>query len=115
MGEYFKKTVVSSYHYFGTAAHGSVVEGADFKVKGTDNLHVVDASVIPDPTRVNPQGTIMAMGHHRVPFGKPEATKTTQRSAHLRSEGLSWSEEPAKDLDNLHTISWQNNLCFFGN
>lgn len=62
--EYFRKTVVSSYHYFGTAAHGSVVEGPDFRVKGTENLHVVDASVFPSPTRVNPQGTIMAVGHY---------------------------------------------------
>ncbi|CAJ1389906.1 unnamed protein product [Effrenium voratum] len=62
--EHFRKTIVSSYHYFGTASFGKVVEGSEFKVKGTDNLHVADASIFPDPTRVNPQGTIMAMGHY---------------------------------------------------
>jgi len=55
---------VSSYHYFSTAAHGKVIDGPEFTVKGTSNLHVVDASVFPNPTRVNPQGTIMAMGHY---------------------------------------------------
>jgi len=62
--DYFRKNVVSSYHYFGTASYGTVVEGSDFRVNGTENLHVVDASVFPNPTRVNPQGTIMAMGHY---------------------------------------------------
>lgn len=62
--KHFRDTAVSSYHYFGTAAFGSVVEGGDFRVKGLDNLHVVDASVFPAPTRVNPQCTIMALGHY---------------------------------------------------
>jgi len=62
--KYFRNTVVSSYHYFGTAAVGSVLESGDFRVKGTRNLHVVDASVFPVPTHVNPQGTIMAVGHY---------------------------------------------------
>ncbi|CAE7189316.1 MDL4 [Symbiodinium necroappetens] len=62
--EYFRKTTVSSYHYFSTASHGKVIDGPEFTVKGTSNLHVVDASVFPNPTRVNPQGTIMAMGHY---------------------------------------------------
>lgn len=61
---WFRKNVISSYHYFGTAAYGKVVEGADFHVKGIPNLHVVDASIFPNPTRINPQGTIMAMGHY---------------------------------------------------
>jgi len=62
--EYFRKNVISSYHYFGSASYGTVVEGGEFKVKGIDNLHIVDASIFPNPTRVNPQGTIMAMGHY---------------------------------------------------
>jgi len=78
--EYFQNTVVSSYHYFGTAAFGSVVEGADFHVKGVGNLHVVDASVFPHPTRVNPQGTIMAMGHY---IGK----RILQAQRRLQEEG----------------------------
>jgi len=73
---YFRKNVVSSYHYFGTASYGTVVEGSDFKVKGTENLHVVDASVLPNPTRVNPQGTIMAMGHY-------VGTKLTEKKRRL--------------------------------
>ncbi|CAE8671156.1 unnamed protein product [Polarella glacialis] len=55
---------VSSYHYFGTAAFGSVVDGGEFTVKGTTGLHVVDASVFPDPTRINPQHSIMTIGHY---------------------------------------------------
>lgn len=81
--EYFRNTVVSSYHYFGTAAHGSVVEGADFKVKGTDNLHVVDASVFPDPTRVNPQGTIMAMGHYIASRLANQKTRRLHSEVHI--------------------------------
>ena len=38
--EYFRKSVVSSYHYFGSASFGKVVEGHDMKVKGIENLHV---------------------------------------------------------------------------
>lgn len=38
--DHFKNTVVSSYHYFGSAAFGKVVEGHDMKVKGIENLHV---------------------------------------------------------------------------
>merc|ERR1712061_78018 len=62
--EYLRNTVVSSYHYFGTAAAGSVVDASDFRVKGTENLHVVDGSILPKVTHVNPQGTIMALGHY---------------------------------------------------
>lgn len=56
--------IVSSYHYFGTAAFGTVVEGPNFNVKGIDGIHVIDASVIPFPPRVNPQHTIMTVGHY---------------------------------------------------
>lgn len=78
--DYFRKNVVSSYHYFGTASFGTVVEGTDFRVKGTDNLHVVDASVLPNPTRVNPQGTIMAMGHY-------VGTKLAEKKRRLDEDG----------------------------
>lgn len=52
-------------HVFGTCAmgrdpQGSVV-GPDFRVHGTDNLYVADASVFPDNIGVNPQHTIMAL------------------------------------------------------
>jgi len=62
--KYLRDALVSSYHYFGTAASGSVVDPKDFHVLGTQNLYVADASVIPKPTTVNPQGTIMALGHY---------------------------------------------------
>merc|ERR1712108_120754 len=64
-GQYLRDNIVSSYHYFGSAAAGSVVDVTDdFKVFGTEGLHVVDASVLPVPTTINPQGTIMALGHY---------------------------------------------------
>lgn len=62
--KYLQDYIVSSYHYFGTAAAGSVVDGTDFSVKGTTGLYVADASVIPVPTTINPQGTVMALGHY---------------------------------------------------
>jgi len=62
--KFLRDNIVSSYHYFGTAAVGAVVDHGDFSVKGTQGLHVVDASVIPAPTTINPQGTIMALGHY---------------------------------------------------
>jgi len=61
---YLQDYLTSSYHYFGTAAAGSVVDATDFGVLGTQSLHVVDASVMPVPTTVNPQGTVMALGHY---------------------------------------------------
>merc|ERR1719188_971246 len=60
--KFLRGSVVSSYHYFGTAAAGSVVKHDDFSVIGTKNLYVADASIIPSPTEVNPQVTIMALG-----------------------------------------------------
>eukprot|EP00933_Yihiella_yeosuensis_P048499 TRINITY_DN4473_c0_g1_i1.p1 TRINITY_DN4473_c0_g1~~TRINITY_DN4473_c0_g1_i1.p1 ORF type:complete len:754 (-),score=138.18 TRINITY_DN4473_c0_g1_i1:721-2847(-) len=63
-GAFFKEHQVSSYHYFGTAAFGSVLEGPELRVKGIEGLHVADASVFPNPTRVNPQHMIMVMGHY---------------------------------------------------
>lgn len=62
-GDFLRENVLSTYHYFGTAAVGSLVESGTFKVKGTDGLYVIDASVIPYPPRINPVGTIMALGH----------------------------------------------------
>lgn len=64
MEEYLRKYLISSYHYFGSSAAGSVVNGEDFSVIGTENLYVADAGVFPMPTHVNPQGSIMALGHY---------------------------------------------------
>lgn len=61
--KFLRDNVLSTYHYFGTAALGSVVERGSFKVKDTEGLYVVDASAIPRATRVNPVGTIMTIGH----------------------------------------------------
>jgi choline dehydrogenase len=62
--QFVQDTILSSYHYFGTAAAGTVVEGPNFAVKGTDGLYIADASVIPSPTRINPVGSIMSIGHY---------------------------------------------------
>jgi len=62
-GDFLRENYLSTYHYFGTAAMGSVVESGSFQVKGVQGLHVVDASVIPRATRVNPVGTVMTIGH----------------------------------------------------
>ena len=70
--EHFRNVVVSSYHYFGSASFGKVVDGEDLLVKGTENLHVpwrrraagfstalcsfpevIDASIFPNPTRTS--------------------------------------------------------------
>lgn len=61
--KFLSDNVLSTYHYFGTAALGSVVEPGSFKVKDTEGLYVVDASAIPRATRINPVGTIMTIGH----------------------------------------------------
>eukprot|EP00928_Gymnodinium_smaydae_P071449 TRINITY_DN55028_c0_g1_i1.p1 TRINITY_DN55028_c0_g1~~TRINITY_DN55028_c0_g1_i1.p1 ORF type:complete len:655 (+),score=129.39 TRINITY_DN55028_c0_g1_i1:54-1967(+) len=61
---YFRRMVLSSYHYFGTAAVGLVVNSGDHDVIGTEGLHVADASSIPIAPGVNPQGLIMALGHY---------------------------------------------------
>jgi choline dehydrogenase-like flavoprotein len=42
---------------------GGVVDPS-FKVYGTDNLYVCDASVFPGATTVNPQLTVMTMAHY---------------------------------------------------
>lgn len=62
-GEWLQENVLSTYHYFGTAAVGDVVEPSTFQVKGTKGLYVVDAAAIPASTRINPVGTIMSLGH----------------------------------------------------
>lgn len=62
-GDWLKANVLSTYHYFGTAAVGDVVEPGTFQVKGTKGLYVVDASAIPTAPRINPVGTIMSIGH----------------------------------------------------
>jgi choline dehydrogenase-like flavoprotein len=45
--------------------HGVV--DRDFRVHGTKNLYVCDASVIPSSLTVNPQLTIMSLAHYASP------------------------------------------------
>lgn len=62
-GEWLKENVLSTYHYFGTAAVGDVLEPGSFKVKGAEGLYVIDAAAIPTAPRINPVGTVMSVGH----------------------------------------------------
>jgi len=43
------------------------VVGPDFRVHGTANLYVCDASVIPSSLTVNPQLTVMTLAHYAGP------------------------------------------------
>jgi hypothetical protein len=63
--EWIKNSQISAYHYFGTASSGKVVDPEQaFRVYGTQNLYVADASIFPEATRVNPQASVMAMGYY---------------------------------------------------
>ncbi|MFG0265204.1 MAG: GMC family oxidoreductase [Rhodopirellula sp. JB055] len=48
------------YHPAGTCALGSVVD-SHFRVRGLENLRVVDASVLPEPTTGNPTATLATL------------------------------------------------------
>ena len=50
----------SSLHLFGGITYGKVLE-KDFKVKSIDNLYVIDASIYPRATEINPWNTISAL------------------------------------------------------
>ncbi|TFK24100.1 cellobiose dehydrogenase [Coprinopsis marcescibilis] len=56
---------LNSNHWVGSNTIGSVVD-ANTKVLHTDNLFVVDASIIPSMPMGNPQGTIMATAEQAV-------------------------------------------------
>lgn len=60
--KWIQKYTMTSYHYYGTTAAGTVVDAGTGAVNGVDGLYVVDASVMKIPTTVNPQATIMAVG-----------------------------------------------------
>jgi choline dehydrogenase-like flavoprotein len=61
-----KDVTISSYHPLGSCRMGNdpstSVIGEDFKVWNTKNLYVVDGSIFPDSTGINPQLTIIAAG-----------------------------------------------------
>ncbi|KIY62194.1 hypothetical protein CYLTODRAFT_185011 [Cylindrobasidium torrendii FP15055 ss-10] len=56
---------MGSNHWVGSNSIGSVVD-ENLKVKETDNLFVVDASIIPSITMGNPQGAIMSMAEQGI-------------------------------------------------
>jgi len=51
----------SSLHLFGGLTYGKVLE-QNFSVKGVDNFYVIDASIFPRATEINPFNTIAALG-----------------------------------------------------
>lgn len=59
---------LSAGHLFGTCRMGrdaaDSVVGTDFKVHGTEGLYIVDGSVLPTPTGVNPQHSIMSLARY---------------------------------------------------
>jgi choline dehydrogenase-like flavoprotein len=55
--------LLTSAHPQGGNAVGTVVD-ADFRVRGTGNLYLCDASVFPSCVRVNPQLTVMGMAEY---------------------------------------------------
>jgi choline dehydrogenase-like flavoprotein len=58
---------LSTFHLFSTCPMGEnqarCATDSFGKVRGTDGLYVNDASLLPGPTVVNPQGTVMAIAH----------------------------------------------------
>ncbi|PPQ99962.1 hypothetical protein CVT24_009541 [Panaeolus cyanescens] len=56
---------LNSNHWVGSCSIGSVVD-ENVKVKGTNNLFVIDASVIPSMPMGNPHGTIMSMAEQAI-------------------------------------------------
>ncbi len=61
---------LQTLHLFSTCPMGQTesrcVADSFGKVHGTDHLYIADASLLPAPTIVNPQGTVMAVAHRNV-------------------------------------------------
>lgn len=57
---YLKNRAVSSFHGVGTCAMGSVVDGF-LRIKGLENIRVVDASVIPVITKDATNAAVIAL------------------------------------------------------
>lgn len=56
---YYTRLIMN--HWAGTCSLGKAVEPEDLRVKGTDNIHVVDASIIPKQLSAHPVATVMVM------------------------------------------------------
>jgi choline dehydrogenase-like flavoprotein len=54
---------MTSAHPQGGNALGAVVD-EDFRVRGSDNVYLCDASVFPTSVHVNPQLTVMGMAQY---------------------------------------------------
>lgn len=61
--DFARTWMTSVWHWAGSAAMGRVVDPL-FKVFGFENLHIVDASVLNQLTRMNPSVTVAAMGRY---------------------------------------------------
>ncbi|KAF8820035.1 hypothetical protein IE077_003657 [Cardiosporidium cionae] len=60
----FVLTYMSSiWHHAGTAAMGDVVD-KQFRIKGINNLSIVDASILNQITRMNPTATLLMLGRY---------------------------------------------------
>ncbi len=55
-----RESLTTYFHPVGTCAMGRVTDSTD-KVHGFENLHVVDASIIPAPLRASPHLTVLAL------------------------------------------------------
>ena len=61
--KYLKNTFQSIWHSSGTARLGDVVDG-EFNLIGVKNLSIIDTSILPQMTRMNPTFTVMVLAHY---------------------------------------------------
>jgi choline dehydrogenase len=55
-----RAALTTYFHPVGTCAMGRVTDSTG-KVRGFENLHVMDASIIPGPLRASPHLTVLAL------------------------------------------------------
>eukprot|EP01068_Selenidium_serpulae_P012608 Selendium_serpulae@DN5853_c3_g1_i1.p1 len=60
---YAKSWMTSIWHWVASCNMGDVVD-TQFRVRGVTGLSVVDASVLPQVTRMNPTATLLALGRY---------------------------------------------------
>nr|AKH04255.1 putative oxidoreductase [Taxus baccata] len=63
LAKFCRDTLASAFHFHGGCHIGSVID-KDHRVKGVDNLRVVDHSIFKDSQGTNPQATIMMLGRY---------------------------------------------------